>query len=100
MNACTDFVCLRLQTHTNARCVHHGQFKAVCCFNCRVIQRRRALLWGSQSLPRGGAELAALGVLVLPSSLQELLANRVLVTGFLAWFAAQFGKVRGAVCSW
>eukprot|EP00967_Tisochrysis_lutea_P131036 scaffold227307_cov17-Tisochrysis_lutea.AAC.1 len=32
---------------------------------------------------------------VLPGGgFQDLLANRVLITGFIAWFAAQFGKVR------
>lgn len=42
-------------------------------------------------------EMAIVGLAlpVLPGNgLQDLLANRVLVTGFCAWFAAQFGKVR------
>ena len=31
---------------------------------------------------------------VVPCTLSDLIGNRVVMAGFVAWFAAQFGKVR------
>ena len=48
-------------------------------------------LGNARGLP---AMMAMAGAVVVPCTMADLLGNRVLMAGFAAWFAAQFGKVR------
>ena len=41
----------------------------------------------------GVGPLLAMAAVIVPPTLSDLLANRVFMAGFLAWFLAQFGKV-------
>ena len=43
--------------------------------------------------PGVGGGLLAMAAVIVPPTLSDLLANRVFMAGFLAWFLAQFGKV-------